>query len=230
MFWGAVIKEGKPWKAAKQLEDAEYPVLHISQAALPKNAPAGKVHLCISNGKDLNNLTICSLTKDKQESHKLDLYIHIIQPIVISMQGPGEIHLSGYVEPSQEMEDNDFMAGADLDDEEDAESEEEEPAGKQESKKLNKNIKTAQANAQKNSKVPDSDEEDDEDAEDYQIEGDLPSDDEDSEDKEQDAAPVAVPKGKVSVTKGKIPVDDSDEDDADDRLADDSDDDDDDED
>jgi hypothetical protein len=38
MFWGAVVKEGKPWKAAKNMEDAEYPVLHISQAALPANA------------------------------------------------------------------------------------------------------------------------------------------------------------------------------------------------
>jgi len=85
MFWGTVVKEGKPWKALKNLDDAEFPVLHISHAALPKNAPAGKVSLTVSNGKDLKDLVLCTLQKEKAENQSLDVYVHISQPLVISV-------------------------------------------------------------------------------------------------------------------------------------------------
>jgi hypothetical protein len=35
------------------LEENDYPVLHISNVALPKTAAAGKLHLVASMGKDL---------------------------------------------------------------------------------------------------------------------------------------------------------------------------------
>ena len=142
MFWGAVVKEGKPWKAAKNLEDAEYPVLHISQAALPSNASNGKIQVQISNGKELKDLVVCTLQKDKAESQSLDLYIHISQPVVISVNH-GEVHLSGYVEPSQDVDDGDFMGGADLGDEEDSEEDEPTPV-KEQKKALKENFKKAQ--------------------------------------------------------------------------------------
>ena len=39
MFWGCVLKEGKPFKTNTILEEKELPVLHISNAAIPKTAP-----------------------------------------------------------------------------------------------------------------------------------------------------------------------------------------------
>jgi len=38
MFWGCIVKEGKPYKTQEDLEKNEYPVLHLSNVALPKNA------------------------------------------------------------------------------------------------------------------------------------------------------------------------------------------------
>jgi hypothetical protein len=68
MFWGTVIKSGKPYKTNSALEESDYPVLHISNVALPQSAPAGsKVYLLASMGKDLQNLTLACLTKDKNE-------------------------------------------------------------------------------------------------------------------------------------------------------------------
>jgi hypothetical protein len=53
MFWGVVIKEGKPYKTQPALEENDYPVLHVSNVALPKSAGNGKVQLLASMGKDL---------------------------------------------------------------------------------------------------------------------------------------------------------------------------------
>ena len=61
MFWGCVVKEGKPYKTQEDLEKNEYPVLHLSNVALPKNAQGGKVHLLASMGKDLKDLVIATL-------------------------------------------------------------------------------------------------------------------------------------------------------------------------
>ncbi len=38
MFWGVVVKEGKPFKLKTVLEGSEYPVLHLSNVSLPKSA------------------------------------------------------------------------------------------------------------------------------------------------------------------------------------------------
>ncbi len=51
MFWGHVLKDGKAYKTQSALEDNDYPVLHISNVALPKNAPEGKIYLSASMGK-----------------------------------------------------------------------------------------------------------------------------------------------------------------------------------
>jgi hypothetical protein len=121
MFWGCVLKEGKPYKTQSALEENDYPVLHISNVALPKTAPAGKVHLLASMGKDLQNLTLATLQKDKVENLALDIYVNITQSVVLSVQGAGELHLSGFFEPQRdEIEDNMFY-----DEEEDEEEEEE---------------------------------------------------------------------------------------------------------
>jgi len=57
-------------------------VLHISNVALPKNAPAGKIYLLASIGKggnEIKDLTLATLVKDKVESVALDLYVNVSQ-------------------------------------------------------------------------------------------------------------------------------------------------------
>ncbi len=98
MFWGTILKEGKPLKTKPSLEENDYPVLHISNVCLPKTAAAGKVILMASMGKDLKDLTLAVLQKDKIENVALDLYINITQEVVLSVSG-GELHMSGFFEP-----------------------------------------------------------------------------------------------------------------------------------
>jgi len=83
MFWGCVLKDSKAYKTQSALEDNDYPVLHISNVALPKNAPQGKIYLTASMGKagseTLSGLTLATLQKDKVESIALDLYVNVSQ-------------------------------------------------------------------------------------------------------------------------------------------------------
>ena len=67
MFWGIAIKDGKPFKTNVALEENEYPVLHISNVAIPKNAPNGKYYLLASFGKDVKDLTLASLNKERND-------------------------------------------------------------------------------------------------------------------------------------------------------------------
>ncbi len=79
MFWGSVVKEGKNFQTITAFDkEAEFPVLHISNASLPGNFKGNqKVYLVASMGKDLKNLTIANLQKDTKESQNIDLYIHM---------------------------------------------------------------------------------------------------------------------------------------------------------
>ena len=172
----------------------DYPVLHISNVALPKNAPQGKIYLLATMGKQgqetVKDLTLATLQKDKVESVALDLYVNVSQQVVLSVSGAqgAELHLSGFFEPQREGEDEGmFMDGEDED--EDA-SDEEQVAGKQ----LKQSLQQAKANAAKNvaaAKGGDSDEDDDLDEDDY--------DDEDLEDdeEEEDESEEELPKGKA---------------------------------
>jgi Nucleoplasmin-like domain len=140
MFWGCALKESKAYKTQSVLEDNDYPVLHISNVALPKNAPNGKIYLQASMGANLKDLTLATLIKDKVESVALDLYVNVSQQVVLSVSGPqgAELHLSGFFEPQREGDDEGmFMDGEDDEeiDEEDV-SDEDEKAGKNLNKSL----------------------------------------------------------------------------------------------
>jgi hypothetical protein len=139
MFWGTIVKDAKPYNAQQALEKSEYQVLHISNVALPRDAKANsKVTLLVSMGKDLKDLTIATLTKDKVEVVALDLYINISQAVSFSTVG-GDLHLSGFFEPQrEEMDENMFFDG----------EEDEEEEGEDE---VSGNLKTAKQNAMKNS-------------------------------------------------------------------------------
>ena len=58
--------------------------MHISNVALPKNAPQGKIYLLATMGKSgsdssVKDLTLATLQKDKVESVALDLYFNVSQ-------------------------------------------------------------------------------------------------------------------------------------------------------
>lgn len=109
------------------LEDGEYPVLHLSNASLSKDAKkdGGKSHITISMkeaGKELKNLNIAILTPDRQEMQPLDLYLNVSQNITISCTGKNEVHLSGYFEPNNSLDDQ-MYGQEDLEDEDEEEME-----------------------------------------------------------------------------------------------------------
>lgn len=177
------------------MEDNDYPVLHISNVALPKNAPGGKIYLTATMGKSgsetIKDLVIASLQKDKVESVSLDLYVNVSQQITLGVSGAqgAELHISGFFEPQREGEDDEgmFMDGEEVDEEE--ESDEEEEVSGPSSKKLNQSLKQAQANAKKNVIATAGDDEDEDDEDDYDDE-DL-EDDEEEEDESEEEKPVA---------------------------------------
>ena len=68
MFWGTVVKENKPYKTSAALEEQDYPILHISNVALPKDHKLDKkAYLLASQGKDIKDLVVACLQKDKNE-------------------------------------------------------------------------------------------------------------------------------------------------------------------
>jgi hypothetical protein len=123
MFWGSVVKDGKPYKTQSALEENDFPVLHLSNVALPRNAPAGKVHLLASMGKDLKDLTIATLQKDKVETVKVDIYFNVSQNVTLSVAG-GELHLSGFFEPQRDELDENMLFDGEEDEEDEADEEE----------------------------------------------------------------------------------------------------------
>lgn len=120
------------------MEESDYPVLHISHVGLPKTAAPSKAYLQASTDKDVSNLTLATLQKDKLDTQSLDLYFNVSQKVTLSVTGATEIHLSGYFEPNREEMDDEGMMFDDAD-EEDDEDYEEEAAVK--GGKLDKNLK-----------------------------------------------------------------------------------------
>ena len=184
MFWGTVVKQGKPYKTQQALEANEFPVLHLSNVALPVNS-TGKVHLLASDGKEIKDLVLATLQKDKVENVSLDIYINITQNLTLSASS-GELHLSGFFEPQRDdVDDGMFMD----EDEEDDEDEEFEASG---TGKLKDSLKQAKANALKNARAleEDDDDEDEEDEEDL--------DEDEDEDDDEDEPVVAKKPAQVA--------------------------------
>ena len=177
MFWGTVVKQGKPYKTQQALEANEFPVLHLSNVALPATSQ-GKVHLLASDGKEIKDLVLATLQKDKVENVSLDIYINVTQNLTLSASS-GELHLSGFFEPQRDEVDDGMFLDEDEEDDEDEEVE----AG---TGKLKDSLKQAKANALKNARAleeDDDDEDEDEDDEDL--------DEDEDEDEEEDEPVVA---------------------------------------
>ena len=186
----------------------DYPVLHISNVALPKNAPQGKIYLLATMGKQgqetFKDLTLATLQKDKVESVALDLYVNVSQQVVLSVSGAqgAELHLSGFFEPQREGEDDAgmFMDGDEEEEDEEDASDEEQVAGKQ----LKQSLQQAKANAAKNvaaAKGGDESDEDEDDLDEDEYDDEDLEDDEEEEDESEEEQPK---KGAVPVKAGAL--------------------------
>jgi nucleophosmin 1 len=80
------------------------------------------------------------LSLEKNETQPLDLYLNISQSITISCVGKNEIHLSGYFEPNNSLEDE--MYGDEEEDDDDEELSDDEKLEKPDKSK--KQLKEAQ--------------------------------------------------------------------------------------
>lgn len=178
MFWGTVVRQGKPYKTQQALESNEFPVLHLSNVALPASA-TGKVQLLASDGKEVKDLVLATLHKDKVENVSLDIYINASQNIVLSVSG-GEVHLSGFFEPQRD----DVDEGMFMDDDEDEDEDDEVEAT---GGKLKDSLKQARTNALKNARLEDEDDDDDDD-------DDLVDEDDDDEDEDDEDEQVLAKK------------------------------------
>jgi len=134
MLWGCIVSEGKPYALPA---DSEYELLHISNAALSKASEPGKAYLMITKGKE--TFTVAVLQKDKVETVLMDIYVRTSQNVKLTVSGKGEVHVTGYFEPTEEVDkdaEEAFLEGALGEEEDESESEEEKkPAPKKEEKK-----------------------------------------------------------------------------------------------
>lgn len=127
----------------------------MSNAVLSRNATEknGKAYVTVNQGKDKSNLTIASLTPNRHEVQPLDLYLNISQNITLNLVGKNEVHLSGYFEPNNTMEDQLYGNGMDEDDEDEDVSDDEIArvisVGNQKGD-LDQSLKAAKKNALKN--------------------------------------------------------------------------------
>ena len=95
MFWGATIKQDKPYLFPK---DRIGKIVHISNASLGENVDAKKVSIYLESNK--TRLKICTLIKDKKDCSDLDNYLKVTHDskIIIKDCPKGEIHITGYLE------------------------------------------------------------------------------------------------------------------------------------
>lgn len=104
MFWGCVVKPGKPQKVQKEQTD----VLLITNISLNSSGNA-KASLFVKVGT-AENILITSLETNKHEHAQVNLYVRISDGVTFTVQGQGEVHVAGYLDPSDsEIEDMDEL-------------------------------------------------------------------------------------------------------------------------
>jgi nucleophosmin 1 len=96
-FWGLILKAGQK----VPVESADGDILHLSQACLhtPKG---GKNYLQVTDNE--KTYVIACLEKDKVEHASFDLFFSTAS-CSFSCKGDSEVHLTGYFEPAQDMDD-----------------------------------------------------------------------------------------------------------------------------
>ena len=97
MFWAGSIKQGTTLDLSKQNSKGE--LLHLSHVTLYANSPEG-THTVLVNYEN-KKYPLAHLDKKSQNMVSLDLYFNTSSKVVFSVQGPGEVALLGYFEPSE---------------------------------------------------------------------------------------------------------------------------------
>ncbi len=108
MFWGCIVKPGKPHKLQESLDD----VVLVSNVSLNAST-GGKTSLFVKVG-DGESLLITSLEPGKHEHAQVHLYFRITDGVTFSVQGNGEVHICGYFD----LEEGGLDDDEDLDEEE----------------------------------------------------------------------------------------------------------------
>jgi nucleophosmin 1 len=96
-FWGCILKPG----AKAKIENPEGDILHLSQACL-HNPQDGKNYIQAEvQGK---TYAIACLERNKKEHDSFDLFFNP-DSCAFSNNGKSEVHLTGYFEPDEDMDD-----------------------------------------------------------------------------------------------------------------------------
>lgn len=103
MFWGCTLKKDTVYKY--EPAELEQSILHVSNAALGLNSKGKTAVYAKVQGKEY---ILTHLTSGSVEHTTLDLYFRDDQEVTFGVKGEGEVHLSGYFEPSQEEDDDLF--------------------------------------------------------------------------------------------------------------------------
>jgi len=107
MFWGAILKESKPYVFGKESAGK---ILHLSSASLEDNVDPKPVYVHIeSKGQ---KYILCVLRKEVNESVKLDNYLTGDEgcKLIVSNCPKGEVHITGYYEQEDVLNEDHVQA------------------------------------------------------------------------------------------------------------------------
>ena len=96
MFWGCSVKANKPHVVPAGLSD----VLKVSNLAItPKSNGRSSVYLQVA---DQSKILLSNLEVSKTDQVSVDLFVRVSDNVTFSLEGQGEVHVSGYFEPDSE--------------------------------------------------------------------------------------------------------------------------------
>ena len=93
MFYGMILSGPKP----KQINLADSQLLHLSNVAWKAGKSGHSVSLYAK--KNHTKFLLCVLTKQNPQT-SLDMYVHQQEQVALQIEGNGEVHITGYYEPS----------------------------------------------------------------------------------------------------------------------------------
>eukprot|EP00826_Nyctotherus_ovalis_P035180 TRINITY_DN2999_c0_g1_i3.p1 TRINITY_DN2999_c0_g1~~TRINITY_DN2999_c0_g1_i3.p1 ORF type:complete len:291 (-),score=110.35 TRINITY_DN2999_c0_g1_i3:75-947(-) len=99
MFWGCILTEKHPYTFP---EDPTWKIVNITNASLSRSSAEGKTHLRLTNENE--TITLAALQKDKLENYRMTLKVVAMPDVKLSVVGKGEVHVTGYFEPTGEGE------------------------------------------------------------------------------------------------------------------------------
>lgn len=99
MFWGCILTEKHAYSFP---EDPTWKAVNITNASLSRSSAEGKTHLRLTSGSQ--TVTLAALQRDKLENYRMTLKVIAMPDVKLSVVGKGEVHVTGYFEPTGESE------------------------------------------------------------------------------------------------------------------------------